>query len=61
MNMQNNQVAPAHQKLATFKPSKFQMTQPMMGLSNQLRAGPALRMELREESILEAQQSVVDI
>jgi len=59
--MQINQVAPTHQKLATFKPSAFQMTQPKMGFSNQLRAGSVLRMKLNEESISEAQFSVVDL
>ena len=59
MSMQNSQAVPAHQKLATFKPSAFQKTPPMMGFSTPLRAGPAPRMELHEESVSEEKLPVV--
>ena len=47
MNMQSNQAASTHEKLATFKPSAFKKTPQIMGVPTPLRAGPAPRMELQ--------------
>ena len=64
VNMQTNQSASAHQKLASLKPSAFQKNQwsSMMRFTAPMRAGPAPQMHLDSiDSVLKAKLPVVDI